>query len=40
MLQSTGDEFVVTDTGFETAELVLLKERCDFWKSIGERVPV
>ncbi|KAE8335864.1 hypothetical protein BDV24DRAFT_168864 [Aspergillus arachidicola] len=40
MLQSTGDEFVVTDTEFETAKLVLLKERCDFWKSIGERVPV
>ncbi|KAE8383358.1 Alpha/Beta hydrolase protein [Aspergillus bertholletiae] len=39
-LQSTGDEFAVTDTGFVTAELVQLKERCDFWKSIGKKVPV
>ncbi|KAB8240174.1 Alpha/Beta hydrolase protein [Aspergillus flavus] len=40
MFQSTGDEVVVTDNEFETVKLVLLKERCDFWKSIGKMVPV
>ncbi|KAF5865169.1 Histone-lysine N-methyltransferase set9 [Aspergillus alliaceus] len=40
MLRSSEDEFVVTETGFERAGVELLRERCDFWKSVGEKVPV
>ncbi|KAF7594522.1 hypothetical protein BBP40_008969 [Aspergillus hancockii] len=39
-LHATGHEFVVTETGFENIELALLKKRCDFWKSVGDKIPV
>jgi hypothetical protein len=40
MLHDTGYEFVATETGFENTDLALLKERCDFWKSVGGKIPV
>ncbi|KAL4889218.1 Alpha/Beta hydrolase protein [Aspergillus ambiguus] len=35
-----GEEFVVTEDGFENVELGLLRERCAFWRSLGRQIPV
>ena len=40
VLKKTGEEWVIAPDGFATAEVSFLKERCDFWESVGERVPV
>lgn len=40
VLEKTGEEWVIAPDGFATAQVSFLKERCDFWESVGERVPV
>lgn len=40
VLQSTGEEFVIVDYGFENVKLQLLKKRCEFWRSLGKKIPV
>ena len=40
VLQSTGEEFVIVDHGFENIKLEQLKKRCEFWRSLGKKIPV
>lgn len=39
-LRETGEEFVIEEDGFEGVRLEELKERCEFWRDVGRRVPV
>ncbi|KAL4958597.1 Alpha/Beta hydrolase protein [Aspergillus filifer] len=39
-ISETGEEFVIGESGFENVELKELKERCEFWRRVGGRVPV
>ncbi|KAJ5348991.1 hypothetical protein MYU51_011737 [Penicillium brevicompactum] len=40
LLKSTGEEFLIVDDGFENVKLAELKSRCDFWRSLGKKIPV
>lgn len=40
VLKSTGEEFLIVDDGFENVKLAELKSRCDFWRSLGKKIPV
>ena len=37
---SSHKEYVITETGFTTLDYGLLEERCNFWKSIGPKIPI
>jgi hypothetical protein len=37
---NTGSEMLVTSDGLSTARVTMLEERCSFWQTNGERVPV
>ncbi|KAL2872632.1 putative carboxylesterase [Aspergillus lucknowensis] len=39
-LKGMGEEFVVRKGGFGNVEVTFLKERCDFFRRVGARVPV
>ncbi|KAL2848838.1 Alpha/Beta hydrolase protein [Aspergillus pseudoustus] len=39
-LKRTGKEFVIEEDGFENVKISLLREKCDFLRRVGERVPV
>lgn len=40
VLQRTGEEFVIDDSGFENIPLGELKKRCNFWRGLGKQIPV
>lgn len=40
VLHTTGEEFVIADHEFENVKLEQLKKRCEFWRSIGKKIPV
>ncbi|KAL7272292.1 hypothetical protein RUND412_004909 [Rhizina undulata] len=37
---STGEKWVMTADGFEVDTLAVLATRCDFWRGLGESIPV
>jgi hypothetical protein len=39
-LRRTGEEFVIREHGFENVQLERLRAKCDFFRSVGGRVPV
>ncbi|KAL3467250.1 Alpha/Beta hydrolase protein [Aspergillus heterothallicus] len=39
-LQRSGKEFVIREDGFDNVEITLLRERCEFLRKVGDRVPV
>ncbi|KAJ5815577.1 hypothetical protein N7474_007354 [Penicillium riverlandense] len=39
-LQETGKEFVIVEDGFENVEILQLKKRCEFWRSVAKNIPI
>ncbi|EPS29246.1 hypothetical protein PDE_04195 [Penicillium oxalicum 114-2] len=39
-LKRKKEEFVIVDRGFENVHLAQLQKRCDFWQSLGRKIPV
>ncbi|KAL2802138.1 Alpha/Beta hydrolase protein [Aspergillus granulosus] len=39
-LKRSGEEFAIYEDGFDNVELSFLREKCEFLRAVGERVPV
>lgn len=37
---SSGKEFNIKAVGFADLQLTQFKTRCDFWKSVAEKIPI
>ena len=33
-------EFVIGESGFSNVDITQFKERCDFWRSVADKVPI